>query len=237
MNLRHVLMSIILLTLAGESFAAHAQGRGTRAPARRPTSPAPQTARRAEHAALSAERYWSAQRDIEAAVQRLEAYLRESPDGAHAATARRQLAVLRDLSQAATLPGPVPMGRPALREVPEWRVMAVDPQADRTRVTIEVSCRRDDGGDCFFRPFDRFPLVLVDGAGRYHPMLEAGPLPEGVRRRDRNDDRVALSGGRTISVDVDFAPLAGGAVSGQVYYRDENRAQPARLSLVRRGAP
>jgi hypothetical protein len=237
MNLRHVLTATILVTLAGGSFAVHARGRGTRATTRRPTSPAPQTARRAPPAEPSAERYWAAQRDIEAAVQRLEAYLRESPDGAYAATARRQLASLMELSQAAALPGPVPMGRPALREVPEWRVTAVDPQADKTRVTIEVSCRRDDGGDCFFRPFDHDPLVLVDGAGRYHPMLEAGPLPEGVRRRDRNDDRVVLSGGRTVSVVVDFVPLVGGAVSGQVYYRDDNRAQPARFSLVRRGAP
>lgn len=237
MKLRHILTAITLLGFSWVAPAAHGQGRGTRTPARSPRSPASQTARQDQAAEPGSERYWAAQRDIEAAVQRLEAYLKESPDGAHAATARRQLAALLELSQAAALPGPVPMGRPALREVPEWRVSAVDPQADRTRVTIEVACRRDDGGDCFFRPFDRSPLVLVDGSGRYYPMLEAGPLPEGVRRRERNDDRVALSGGRTITVVVDFAPLAGGAASGQIYYRDENRAQPARFSLVRRGAP
>ena len=118
MNLRHVLTAIILLTLAGGSFAAHVQGRGTRAPTRRPTSPAPQTARRAPPAEPGAERYWAAHRDIEAAVQRLEAYLRESPDGEYAAMASRQLAALREMSQAAALPSPVSMGRPALREVP-----------------------------------------------------------------------------------------------------------------------
>lgn len=235
MKLRHVLTATILLSFMWGALAAHGQGRGARTLTRSPGRSAPQMPRRDRTAEPGADRYWAAQRDIEAAVQRLEAYLRESPDGAHAATARRQLAALMELSQAATLPRPVPIGRPALREVPEWRITAVDPQADKTRVTIEVACRRDDGGDCFFRPFDRSPLVLVDGAGRYHPMLEAGPLPEGVRRRDRNDDRVALSGGRTINVVVDFAPLAGGAVSGQVYYRDENRAQPARFSLVRWG--
>lgn len=237
MNLRHVLTAITLLTLAGGTLTAHAQGRGTRTPSRRPGSSAPQTARPDRAVEPGADRYWAAQRDIEAAVQRLEAYLRESPDGAHALTARRQLAALRELSQAAARPAPVPMGRLALREVPEWRVAAVDLQAERTRVTVEVSCRRDDGGDCYFRPFDRSPLVLVDGAGRYHLMLDASLLPEGVRSRDRNDDRVVISGGRTISVVVDFAPLAGGAVSGQVYYRDDNQAQPARFSLVGRGTP
>lgn len=237
MNLRHVLTAITLLALAGGTLAARAQVRGTHAPARRPSSSAPQTTRRDRAAEPNADRYWAAQRDIEAAAQRLEAYLKESPDGAHAATARRQLAALRELSQGAARPAPVPMGRLALREVPEWRIAAVDPQADRTRVTVEVSCRRDDGGDCYFRPFDRSPLVLVDGAGRYHPMLESEALPEGVRSRDRNDDRVVLSGGRTISVVVDFAPLAGGAVSGQVYYRDDNQAQPARFSLTGRREP
>lgn len=233
MKLHHqVLRTIILLTFVGGTLVTHGQTRGTRAPSRRPVSPAPQTVRSDRAAEPGADRYWAAQRDIEAAVQRLESYLKESPDGAHAATARRQLAAFRELSQAAALPAPVPMGRPALREVSEWRVSAVDPQADKTRVTIEVACRRDDGGDCFFQPFDSSPLVLVDGSGRYYPMLKAGSMPEGIRHRDRRDDRVALSGGRTISVVVDFAPLVDGAMSGQIYYRDNNQAQPARFSLI-----
>jgi|SRR5215213_198217 len=233
MKLHHqVLRAIILLTFAGGTLATHGQTRGTHAPSRRPVSPAPQTAPSDRAAQLGAGRYWAAQRDIEAAIQRLEAYLKESPDGVHSSTARRQLTVLRELSQAASRPGPVPMGRPTLREVTEWRVSAVDPQADRTRVTIEVACRRDDGGDCFFRPFDSSPLVLVDGSGRYHPMLKVGSMPEGVRHRDRSDDRVVLSGGRAISIVVDFAPLIEGAISGQIYYRDDNQAQPARFSLI-----
>lgn len=222
---------ITFLTLAGVTLAAHGQGRGTRAPTRRPGNSTPQTTRRDRAVETGVDRYWAAQRDIEAAIQRLEAYLRESPDGPRSSTARRQLAALRELSQTATRPGPVPMGRPPLREVPEWRVAAVDLQADKTRVTVEVSCRRDDGGVCYFRPFDRFPLVLLDGAGRYYPMLESGALPADVKY-DPREERASLSGGRTIAVTVDFSPLSVAAVSGQVYYRDENRAQPARFSLA-----
>jgi hypothetical protein len=231
MNLRHILTLIIFLTLAGGTLAAHGQGRGTRTPPRRPGNSTPQTTRRDRAVEPGVDRYWAAQRDIEAATQRLEAYLKESPDGAHGPTARRQLATLRELSQAAARPGPVPMGRLALREVPEWRVTAVDLHADKTRVTIEVACQRDDGGVCYFRPFDRFPLVLLDGAGRYYPMLESGALPADVRY-DPREERAPLSGGRTITITVDFSPLAAAAVSGQVYYRDENRAQPARFSLA-----
>jgi hypothetical protein len=100
------------------------------------------------------------------------------------------------------------------------------------RLTVEVACKRGDGGDCYFDAFDRSPLVLVDNAGRYYPMLEAGDLPPDVRFEDGR--RAAISGGRIIAVRVDFAPLAAGATSGQTYYRDNNRAQPARFSLTRR---
>jgi hypothetical protein len=118
-----------------------------------------------------------------------------------------------------------------LSHVPQWRVSAVDPQRDRTRVTVEIDCRREDGGNCYFDPFASRPLVLVDNAGRFYTMLSPGDLPGDVRLRD--DGQAALSGGRTVSLTVDFAPLAGGAVSGQIYYRDNNRAAPARFSLTR----
>lgn len=177
------------------------------------------------------EQYWAAQRSIEAAIQQLEAYLRESPDGERASTARQQLAVLRNLT-AASRPKWVPMGRLALRDVPEWRISSIHSQADRTRLIVEVVCRREDGGSCYFRRFDRFPLVLVDGSGRYYPMLESSDLPPDVRY-DERERRAVVSGGRSFTITVDFAPLATGAVSGQIYYRDENQAQPARFSLVR----
>lgn len=81
------------------------------------------------------------------------------------------------------------------RDVPQWRVASVDPQRERTRLTVEVTCRREDGGNCYFQPFDRSPLVLVDGAGRYYPMLEAGELPADVSY-DERERRASLSGGR-----------------------------------------
>lgn len=174
--------------------------------------------------------FWSAQRSIEAAVQQLEAYLRESPDGERAATARRQVEALKAMSVSATRPEWVRMGQPYLRHIPVWRVTSADPQADKVSLTVEISCERDDGGDCFFTPFDRSPLVLVDNAGRYYPMLEAGGLPPDVRL-DR-DGTATVSGGRIISIMVNFAPLSTGTVAGQVYYRDRNAAQPARFSLT-----
>lgn len=231
MSLLRVLMVIALLALTGGAPAALSQ---RRAPARTPGGSAPQTARRAQASEPGGDRYWAAQRDVEAAIRRLEEYLRQSPDGEHAPAARRQLAALKALTVSASSPEWVLMGERPFREVPEWRVAAVDPQADRTRLTVEVACRRDDGGDCYFRPFDRDPLVLIDNRGRAHPMTEAGPLPRDVRLRGGDDRRAALSGGRTVAVTVDFAPLPPDAASGQVYYRDDNRARPARLSLTRR---
>jgi hypothetical protein len=118
-----------------------------------------------------------------------------------------------------------------LSNAPDWRVAAVDPQANRTRVTVEINCRREDGTDCYFDPFDRHPLVLIDNAGRFYPQLEAGALPPDVKFKD--DGKAILSGGRIITLVVDFAPLSTGAVLGQVYYRDKNEAQPARFSLSR----
>lgn len=229
----HILLTLaaILLLLAAPCVP-QAQGqarRPRRAPARKPgqtlSPPGAQTPR-------ADDQYWAAQRSIEAAIQQLEAYLRELPEGERAPTVRQQLAVLRSLTASASRPEWVPMGRLALRDVPEWRVSSVDPRADRTHISIEVTCRRADGGVCYFRPFDRFPLVLADSSGRYHPMLESSELPPDVRY-DHRERRAAVPGGRSFTVMVDFAPLAAGAVSGQVYYRDENEAQPARFSLAR----
>jgi hypothetical protein len=192
----------------------------------------PPTPRASARTVSAEEQYWAAQRGIESAIQQMEAYLRDSPDGERAATARQQLEVLRSLTVTASRPEWVLLGSMPLRDVPEWRVASIHPQAEKTRATVEIACRRDDGGDCYFYPFDRKPLVLVDQQGRFYPMLEAGALPPDVRYRDR-EERVFISGGRTVTVNVDFAPLAAGAVSGQVYYRDNNQAQPARFSLGR----
>lgn len=220
---RRLALATLFLAIAAGVPQALAQ----RPRAKRPvqTKPSPKATPKPEE-----DRYWAAQRDIAAAIQQLEAYLRESPDGERAATARRQLAALRELTAAAALPEWARMGELSIREVPEWRVAAVDRQPDVTRVTVEIACRREDGRDCYFRPFDRSPLVLVDDAGRLYPMLEPGALPADARAGDR-EGQVAISGGRTITITVNFAPLAAGALSGQLYYRDRNQARPARFSL------
>ena len=77
--------------------------------------------------------------------------------------------------------------------------------------------------------------MLLDNAGRFYPMLRAGEMPEGVRRVDGHPSaQYRFQPGRTISVEVEFAPLAKGAVAGQVRYRERNTALPAKFSLARR---
>jgi hypothetical protein len=229
-------ISIIITLLLALTYVSMAHGqarRGRSAPAKKTQQEPPG---RGTGQRRSLDDFWAAQRSIEAAIQQLETYLRESPTGERAATARRQVEALKGLSVSTSLPEWAKMGQPYLRHIPVWRIASVDPQADRVRLTVEIACERDDGGDCYFARFDRSPLVLVDNAGRYYPMLEAGDLPQDVRfhRDAARDGTVAVSGGRTISVKVDFAPLSAGTVAGQVYYRDRNTAQPARFSLARR---
>jgi hypothetical protein len=233
MNYGRVVIITALLLIAGCVNTASAQGRVRRQAPARPPAATPQ-APRASEAGQKEDSYWAAQRNVEAAIQQLEAYLRESPGGERAGTARRQLEALRGVTLTASRPEWVGMRRGIQpRDVPQWRVISADTLPDRTRLTVEVTCRREDGGYCYFQPFDRFPLVLVDGAGRYYPMLEAEALPADVPY-DEREGRASLSAGRVVAVTVDFAPLAAGALSGQVYYRDDNQAQPARLSLTRR---
>lgn len=221
------LVSILLLS-AAPCVAQGQRARRAPTPKQSQTTLAPGT--QARHAD---DQYWAAQRSIEAAISQLEAYLRASPDGEHAVTARLQLEALRGLTTSAALPEWVRMRDLPLSEVPEWRVSSVESLSDVTRVVIEIACRRQDGHDCYFRPFDRSPLVLIDDSGGHNPMLDAGELPSDVRREER-EGLAALSGGRTISVTVGFAPLARGATGGQIYYRDRNEAVPARFKLAGR---
>ncbi|MDQ3802754.1 MAG: hypothetical protein M3416_02735 [Acidobacteriota bacterium] len=233
MSYSRIITITTLLLLVGCVDTASGQSRGRRQTTPRPTAAAPKVAPAGE-TSQKEDKYWAAQRSVEAAIQQLEAYLRESPDGERAETARQQLAALRGVTLTVSRPEWVGMRRGIQpRDVPQWRVAAVDSRPDRTRLTVEVACRREDGGYCYFQPFDRFPLVLVDGAGRYYPMLEAGALPPDVSY-DEREGRASISGGRVVAVTADFAPLAAGATTGQIYYRDDNQAQPARLSLPRR---
>jgi hypothetical protein len=181
--------------------------------------------------------YWAAQRSVEAAIKQLDAYLRAHPDGEHAATARQQLETLRALSAVSSLPEWASMDPRAGDRASQWRIASVERQPDRTRVAVEIRCPRSDGGECYFYPFDQHPLVLIDNAGRIYPILDAGTLPRDVRVTGRERAEVlpgqaVLVGGRSIILTVEFAPLAAGVVSVQIYYRDDNRAEPAKFSLL-----
>ena len=176
------------------------------------------------------EPWWAAQRNIESAIQRLEAYLRESPNGNRAATARQQLAALRNLAVTASRPEWVKMYSLPLPDFPDWRIAAVDAQAERTTLNIEIRCEREDGSDCRFARFDHAPLVLVDNNGQYYSMLRSAALPPDVKYKA--EGQAVISSGRILSISVEFAPLLPGAISGQVYYRDRNEARPARFSLI-----
>lgn len=232
MSISRALTVTILLISTGLTQAAPGQRGRRQRPTGQPKPVAQQPSARGTTAESGSDKYWSAQRSIEAAIQQLEAYLRESPNGERAETARQQIAVLRNLTVTASRPEWVSMDqRRPLPEVPEWRVTSLDAQAEKARATVEITCKREDGGNCYFRPFDRYPLVLVDDAGRYYSMLESSALPSDVQVRD--DRRAVLLGSRTIIVTVDFVPLAAGVVSGQIYYRDDNQARPARFSLAR----
>lgn len=220
------LVSILLLLAAPCVLKAQGQARRPRrAPARRPAQTPPQP--RVD------DQYWAAQRSIEAAIQQLEAYLRAAPDGAQESTARLQLDALRNMAASAALPEWVRMRNLPLSEVPEWRVASVAALPDTTRVVIEIACRRGNGKECHFRPFDRAPLVLIDDGGRHYPMLDGGELPADVRREDR-EGSAAIGDGRTVAATVVFAPLARDATGGQIYYRDRNEAVPARFRLAGR---
>lgn len=185
------------------------------------------------------DQYWAAQRSIESAIQQLETYLRANPEGERAATARQQLEELRALSAAASLPEWAAMDPRAYGRSPQWRITSVERQSELTRVTLEIRCPRSDGGECYFAPFDRAPLVLVDQRGRFYTMTDAGALPPDVKvtgreRAEVSPGQAVLTGGRSISVTVSFAPLETGAVSVEAYYRDDNRAEPAKFSLAGR---
>src|ERR1044072_9001823 len=201
-RMRAVTIALLLLIMcAGTTLAQR------RSPSRAPAQPRPASQSDAARANTQSDKYWAAQRSIEAAIQQLEAYLLESPDGERAATARRQLEALRSMAASASPPEWVMMRDLPLSEVPEWRVSSVEPLPDVTRVTIEIACRRQDGKDCYFRPFDRSPLVLIDDSGGHNPMLDAGELPSDVRHEER-EGLAAISGGRSISVVGGLSPLA-----------------------------
>src|SRR5260370_35674821 len=89
-----ILAVTILLLSSGSLCVSYGQKRAPRsANTARPSSGSSQE-----------DQWWAAQRSIEAAIQQLETYLREAPNGNREATARQQIAGLRDLSITASRP-------------------------------------------------------------------------------------------------------------------------------------
>ena len=174
--------------------------------------------------------WWTAQRNLEAAIQQLETYLRQNPNGLHAPTARQQLAALRSLSVTELKPEWVPMRSLPLPDVPLWRVGSVEQLADRSRVVLEVRCA-SEREDCTLKPFPKYPLILL-AEGDLYPMLEAGQLPADIRYA--RDGNALLSAGREVRLNVDFAPLRPSVSGFQVQFRDANEAVPAKFSLIRK---
>lgn len=220
----HRRLAILLVTLvllgSGSLWTLNGQGRSQRAPKPAiPPAPAPKE-----------DKWWAAQRSIEVAIQQLETYLRENPNGTRVATARQQLAVLQSLSVSASRPEWVKMDSIGVLEVPEWRVASVEVRPQATHLVLEIRCARQDGGECYFLPFERAPLVLVDNSGQYYPMIKSSPLPAGIKHRP--DGQVLLTSGRLVNLTVDCAPLAPAIASGQIYYRDNNQAKPAVFSVA-----
>lgn len=138
--------------------------------------------------------------------------------------------MLQSLSVSASRPEWVKMDSIGVLEIPEWRIASVEVGPDATHVVIEIRCGRQDGGECYFLPFGRAPLVLVDNGGQYYPMMESSPLPGNIKHKA--DGQALLSSARILNLTVDFAPLAPRSVSGQIYYRDNNQARPAVFSLA-----
>jgi len=174
--------------------------------------------------------WWAAQGNLEAAIQQLEKYLRQNPNGPHAPTARQQLSTLRSLSVTELKPEWVPMRSLPLPEVPLWRIGNVEQLTDRTRVVLEVKCA-SEREDCALKPFPKYPLILL-AEGDLYPMLEAGPLPADIRYA--RDGNALLSAGRAVSLNIDFAPLRPSVSGVQVQFRDANEAVPAKFSLIRK---
>ncbi len=190
--------------------------------------------------------YLAAQRSIEAAIVNLERYVDSNPNAARAATARQQLDTLKSLSRAAVQPtwstlnaGGSGMNNNldtfAIYGRTYWRVTAIEATSEETRATIELRCS-EDSSKCFLRPFDSYPLIIVDSAGEIYTMLKVGNMPTDVQSgRDNASQPVAVMvGGSRFTMDVVFAPLTRSASSGVVRYRRGMREEPAKITRVER---
>ena len=174
-------------------------------------------------------KFQTGQRHIYAAIADLQAYVKDNPTGKDARTASLQLKGLEALNSYASQASFVDLSSWGA----SWRILTVDQQADVTHITFEIK-NTSDTATATFQAFDKFPLVLVDNAGQYYPSGDIGDLPAGLMtgKDQYSQPSWFLHGGQTVTVTVDFPPLQPGATGGQVLYKDNSSAAPAKFSLL-----
>lgn len=185
--------------------------------------------------AKSTDNYWLAQRNLETAITALEAFInRTSSDDPRRQTAIEQIKILREIrvipqqNQWSILMNEYPP-QPSI----EWRIVSVDAQRERTRVSFEIRNTRNDREQCF-QVFEDNPLILINNRGMATPMLNAGRKPEMVRSfNEFGTTKWCLKGNQLIMMNVDFQPLTANTISGQINYSKSNagKSQPAKFSI------
>jgi hypothetical protein len=186
-------------------------------------------------AATPADNYWSAQRNIESSIAQLEAFIKNtSSDDKRWQTAAAQLQMLKEI-RIVPAKNQWSILMNSYQHIPSimWRVATVETGADRTTVKIEINNTNEKDAQCF-PAFDETPLILIDNKGESVPMLEVGELPGGIKTARNSGKKLwCIQGTQTIFVNVDFAPLARGATSGQINYGEYTTSlvAPAKFSL------
>jgi hypothetical protein len=175
-----------------------------------------------------------AQRDIFTAINLLEAYIRENPNGKDVAPAKVQLRSLKGLSPSSAAVSPVTLCSP--EGFLEWYVASVDAQQERTVVTFKVT-NTNDKRETNMYAFDTQPLAMFDNKGAFYPMQEAPAVPAGVRVQRRGSSRTVwwLQPQRVLALQVVFAPLAPDATGGRILFLQDTangNTTPAEFSLL-----
>lgn len=110
-----------------------------------------------------------------------------------------------------------------------WRVVAVEKLADKTRIRIEIQNPNDKREESF-ASFKKYPLALIDRGGNFYEMLASANPPLGVRE---SYDNWVLQPSRKIVMTVDFKPaLASGVGGGKIIFAQNNSAAPAEFALT-----
>jgi len=184
-------------------------------------------------------KFQAAQRNIFTAVNLLEAYIRENPNGKNAAVARTQLTMLKDLGPSSPVIAPVFMAEAyGYTRTIEWNVVSVATKQAQTVVTLKIR-NLDANEPRRIYAFDRHPLVMLDNKGEFYPMLKAPAVPPGVRVVKESDKNMWIfQPQRVLTLHVVFARLAPDATGGQILYKDnEQGTKPAQFSLVNEDQP